>query len=169
MPMLIVFAGLPGSGKSTLARLLATELSAVHIRIDSIEQAIRDGIGDRFVGPEGYLAAYAVVGDNLALGHTVIADSVNPIALTRDAWRAVGEQAGASVKEVEIVCSDPQEHRHRVETRTVDVPNLSLPTWEEIVASDYQPWTRDRIIVDTAGHSVRDSLHILLKALEESR
>ncbi|HEY6734138.1 MAG TPA: AAA family ATPase, partial [Roseiarcus sp.] len=40
--MLIVFAGLPGTGKSSVARELAGKLDAVWLRIDSIEQAIRD-------------------------------------------------------------------------------------------------------------------------------
>jgi hypothetical protein len=40
--MLIVFAGLPASGKSSIARVLAQELGAVWLRIDSIEQAIRE-------------------------------------------------------------------------------------------------------------------------------
>lgn len=40
--MLIIFSGLPGSGKSTIARALAQRLGAVYLRIDTIEQAIRD-------------------------------------------------------------------------------------------------------------------------------
>jgi len=40
--MLIVFAGLPGTGKSSVARELAGKLDAVWLRIDSIEQAIRE-------------------------------------------------------------------------------------------------------------------------------
>ena len=42
MSRLIVFSGLPGSGKSTIARGLATKIGAVWLRIDSLEQAIRD-------------------------------------------------------------------------------------------------------------------------------
>ena len=46
--MLIVFGGLPGTGKTTVARELARQLGAVHLRIDSIEQAyeiiVREGI-----------------------------------------------------------------------------------------------------------------------------
>jgi predicted kinase len=48
--MLIVFAGLPASGKSSIARALAQDLGAVWLRIDSIEQAIRESgavLGER--------------------------------------------------------------------------------------------------------------------------
>ena len=44
--MLYIFAGLPGTGKSTLATHLAAERKAVLLRIDSIEQAARDGGDD---------------------------------------------------------------------------------------------------------------------------
>lgn len=40
--VLIAFAGLPGSGKSTLALELASSMDSVYLRIDSIEQAIRN-------------------------------------------------------------------------------------------------------------------------------
>lgn len=39
---LIIFGGLPGVGKTTIARELARQLAATHVRVDSIEQAIRD-------------------------------------------------------------------------------------------------------------------------------
>ena len=40
-PMLIILGGLPSVGKTTLGWALARKISAVHIRIDTIEQAIR--------------------------------------------------------------------------------------------------------------------------------
>ena len=42
MPILIIFGGLPGTGKTTIAQQLARELAGVYLRIDSMEQAIRD-------------------------------------------------------------------------------------------------------------------------------
>tara|TARA_B100000809_G_scaffold216598_1_gene222352 strand:+ start:64 stop:210 length:147 start_codon:yes stop_codon:yes gene_type:complete len=41
--MLLIFGGLPGCGKSTLGSHLAPELRAMHLRIDTIEQAMLRG------------------------------------------------------------------------------------------------------------------------------
>src|ERR1700722_17492963 len=122
---LIVFAGLPGTGKSSIARALAKELRAVWLRIDSIEQAILESaLAPESVDDAGYRAAYAVAEDNLRLGRDVVGDSVNGWMLTRNAWRDVGLRAGAQVGEVEILCTDRNEHRRRVETRASEVPGL---------------------------------------------
>ena len=58
-PALFIFSGLPGSGKSTLARALAREMGAVYIRVDTIEQALRDLCGVE-VGGEGYDLGYRI-------------------------------------------------------------------------------------------------------------
>ncbi len=167
--MLIVLAGLPGVGKTTLARELAQLLEAVHIRIDSIEIAIRaSGITVVSVDDAGYRVGCAVAEDNLRLGRTVIADSVNPLPLTRDAWLEVGQRAQVRTVEVEIECSDYQEHRRRVEGRLGEIPGLHGPTWPEVMARDYRPWERTRIVIDTAGRTVAQSLATLRDALPRS-
>ncbi len=68
-------------------------------------------------GAAGYLTAYSIAADNLAIGHTVIADSVNPLKITRDTYRSVAISAKVPLTEVEIICSDVVEHRRRVESR----------------------------------------------------
>ncbi|MBN2751121.1 MAG: AAA family ATPase [Rhodospirillaceae bacterium] len=152
---LIVFGGLPGTGKSTLARCLAQDLGGIWLRIDSIEQAIRQsGVVPGPLDAAGYLVAHAVAEDNLRLGRSVIADSVNPWMQTRDTWREVGLRAGVRVVEIEVVCSDTQEHRRRVETRAADVPGLILPDWQAVLDRDYRAWERPRRVIDTAGRSV---------------
>jgi predicted kinase len=153
--MLIIFSGLSGTGKTTIARELARELAAVYIRIDSIEQAMR---GVEMVPTAGYEVAYAVAADNLKLGRTVVADSVNPLAVTRDAWREVATRDGGRVVEVEVVCSDAGEHQRRVESRTTDVPGLLLPNWADVMARDYHPWDRERLVIDTAHRTVAESV-----------
>jgi len=150
--MLIVFAGLPATGKSTLARAIAGARKAVYLRIDTIEQALREsGRLKDDIEDAGYRVGYALAEANLRLGRTVVADSVNPIRITRDAWHDVGRRADVPVIDVEVICSNAAEHRRRVETREVDVEGLKLPTWEEVVARDYEPWDRERIVIDTAG------------------
>ncbi len=153
--VLIVFGGLPGTGKSTLAALLARERAATWLRIDSIEQALRaSGTLRAEVGPAGYLVAYALAETNLRLGQAVVADCVNPLEVTRHSWRQVAAAAAVPIIEVEVICSDPVEHRRRVETRVVDVPGLVAPDWEAVLRRRYEPWAAPPIVLDTAGRDV---------------
>jgi predicted kinase len=168
--MLIIFGGLPGTGKTAIAQQLARELGAVYLRIDSMEQAIRDcGVVSKSLDDAGYRVGYAVAEDNLRLGKTVVADSVNPLRLTRDAWISVADRARAKTIEIEVTCSDPAQHRNRVETRSPDIKGLKLPTWPEVVSREYEPWERDHIIVDTTSESVAANVNELLKAIQRQR
>jgi len=70
LPVLVVLGGLPGVGKSSIAHALLSQWPAVYLRIDTIEQALRDSNvlvgGD--VGAAGYLVAYALACTQLAQG-----------------------------------------------------------------------------------------------------
>ena len=161
--MLIVFSGLPGSGKTAIARELARTIGAVHLRIDSIEQALHRA-GCRVEG-EGYEIAYAVAEDNLRAGRTVIADCVNPDPQTRSEWHSVADRTSVRAVDVEIVCSDQDEHRRRIESRVPDIPGHRLPTWTEVVERDYCPWEGDRLVIDTAQFDVQQSIRAILAAV----
>ena len=66
---LVVFAGLPGSGKSTLARLLARNICATYLRIDSLEQAIRHALPATVdIEAAGYSSAYAIAREKSPVG-----------------------------------------------------------------------------------------------------
>ena len=120
-------------------------------------------------GRRGYLIAYALAKSNLRMGRTVVADSVNPLAVTRDAWRRVAATTSSKIIEIEVVCSDITEHRRRVETRSVDVPGLALPGWQDVVERDYEPWDRPRIVLDTAGCTIEEALKELRTRINNIR
>lgn len=168
LPTLYMFSGLPGTGKTTLAQRLAQLLNAVYLRIDTIEQTLKDsGMSD--VHEEGYLLGYALASDNLRLGMSVVSDSCNPIELTRHAWEQVAIDAQANFVNIEIVCSDARKHRSRIETRKSTVPGLLLPTWSEVMNREYHEWTVKRIIVDTAIRSEQECIDYLLFLTHEVR
>ena len=156
-PVLVVVGGLPAVGKTTIAAALARQVGAAFLRVDSIEQAILRATSlVQPLGPVGYVVGYALAGDQLRNGLSVVADSVNPLDLTREAWRETGLSQGASVVEVEVICSDPVEHRRRAERRTVDITDLRLPTWQEIIEREYHAWDRTHLVLDTTVTSVQD-------------
>jgi predicted kinase len=164
---LFVFSGLPGSGKSTLARVLAREARAVYLRIDTIEQGLRD-LCTLDVQGEGYRLAYRVASDNLRLRLSVVADSCNPIELTRKEWEQVALEARVPHVNIEVVCSDPQEHRARVESRAPGTPGLAVPTWAQVLRREYHQWAGQRLVIDTAHQTPRDSFQEILRHLFEA-
>jgi predicted kinase len=161
---LYIFAGLPGSGKTTLSQGLASRLGAAHLRIDTIEQVLRDLCSLEVQG-EGYRLAYRVAGDILRNGVSVAADSCNPIELTRREWEQVAREAGAPYVNIEVICSDSVEHRQRVEHRVPTVPGLRLPTWQEVMGREYHEWTVNRVVLDTAGRRTEECIDALLAEL----
>src|SRR5262249_2476317 len=145
---------------------LAREIDAVYVRIDSIEQALRDsGLITGSWEDFGYRIGYAVASDNLRIGRSVVADSVNPLFVTRSAWSGVASQVGAVAINVEVKCSDATEHRRRVETRAAEVVGLKLPNWEEVTGREYDTWADEHIVIDTAGRSAESCLKELRMAL----
>ena len=96
----------------------------------------------------------------------MIADCVNPWPLTREAWRAVAARAQVASLDVEVICSDPVEHRRRVEARVADIAGHRVPTWQDVRERDYYPWDdQSRLIVDTAVTSVPDAVLRIRQAL----
>jgi predicted kinase len=168
-PVLVVLAGLPGVGKSSITRALVARTGAIYLRIDSIEHALAQS-SRRIDPPEdaGYAVAYAIAADNLRAGAMVVADSVNPLNLTRDAWVRVGRNRDARVVEVEVICSDEAEHRRRVASREADLPGLTLPDWDAVNARAYEAWPRKRLVLDTAELSIAEAVERILAQLERN-
>ena len=157
---LTVVGGLPAVGKTAVCRELLRLQSISQspgrfptwLRIDSIEQALRDS-GEMLPGMPagaGYYAAAAVARDVLASGGDVLVECVNPLPITRRLWEETASAVDARFLTVELICSDVAEHRRRARQRAGDIEGLEPPTWQEITHRDYAPWPEADLHLDTA-------------------
>ncbi|KRE26143.1 ATP-binding protein [Agromyces sp. Soil535] len=142
---LIVMAGLPGAGKSTIAEIVGARLGATVVSVDPIESAIlRAGIdNDQPTGLAAYLVAEEIAEKELESGRTVIVDAVNAAEAARLQWRDLAARADVRLRVIEVVCSDEDVHRARLEKHKRGLPHLEEITWRAVEQSleGYAPWT----------------------------
>lgn len=164
--MLIVFSGLPGTGKTTIAKGLVDTIGALYLRIDTIEQAIRNsGALAQDVGLSGYMVANELALSNLDLGRTVIVDCVNPVIESRLAWSEIASRAGVRLMNIEVICSDKNKYQRRVETRLGDISGLTLPTWQSVLDHEYEACAEAPFTIDMALMSPVQAVSMLAKRL----
>lgn len=153
-PLLVIFSGLPGVGKSSIAQVLSSRMGAVYLRADTIENAIVEGGITQPIEGAGYVVGYRVATENLLLGNSVVADSVNPWELTRQAWRDSATGASAPFVDIEIICSDTAEHRRRIEDRGGSV------TWDDVLGRDYHDHQSTSVLrLDSAILSAEEAVN----------
>ena len=132
---------------------MADRVDATWLRIDAIEAAMwRAGIErGPGTGLGAYAVAHAVAAAQLSLGRSVVVDAVNPVEPARAGWRDLAAEAAVPVRLIEVTCSDRAEHERRVRVRQPMADQPHLPTWDEVGTWLYEPWTGERLTVDTAG------------------
>ena len=92
----------------------------------------------------------------------MVVDAVNPVEAAREGWRGLARSTEASLRVVEVVCMDADEHRRRVEQRSSDLGGLAAPTWADVQAREYDPWTEPRLTVDTSSEPAAASVERVL-------
>lgn len=147
-------AGLPGVGKSAIAEGLVRALDGVLFSVDPVEAALLRAGVDRSE-PTG-LAAYVVVEDlariQLRLGRPVVVDAVNAVEPARAQWRELAAEQRVPMTFVEVVCSDPAEHRRRLAGRDRGLVGFPEPTWEDVGRrrGEFEEWSHDdRVLIDS--------------------
>ncbi|MEM1076976.1 MAG: AAA family ATPase [Pseudomonadota bacterium] len=155
MAWLVGLSGVPGVGKSTIARAFAGETGALWLRVDHVEQAMREShIQTDDLADGGYAALQAVAAAALEHGFDVLAHSLNPIQLTQVAWRAATAEKNGRHLDVELSFSDKAAHRQRVEIRASDVPGRALSDWPAVLDRRYEPFTSADLQLDTGALTV---------------
>ncbi len=149
--MLVAMAGLPGSGKSTITEVVGARLGFAVLSVDLIESAILSaGIdSDQPTGLAAYLVAEAIADAALANGQSIIIDAVNAVDPAREQWVELAEKHGQPLRFVEVVCSDTEVHRERLEARNRNLAHLPDPTWHAVEQSldEYVDWTGRTAVV----------------------
>jgi predicted kinase len=142
--MLVAMAGLPGTGKSTIGQVVASRLGIPVISIDPIETAIlQAGIdSDQPTGLAAYLVAETLAERVLVTGSGAMVDAVNAVAPAREQWVNLATRVSEPIKFIEVICSDPELHRSRIEGWRKSMPHIQL-TWNAVEQSfeDYAEWT----------------------------
>lgn len=168
-----MLTGLPGTGKSTIAGFAARRLRAALLTVDSIEASLwRAGISRH--EPTG-LAAYAIAQTTaesaLRAGSSVVADAVNAASDAREEWRRAAERTRSALRVVEVVCSDLDEHRRRIESRRADSAYPDAGAWHQIRSCRFEPWTlpQPRLVLDTARMTELECERALLRFLPAAR
>lgn len=156
--------------KVLLQKCYQKKISAVYLRVDTVEQAIRSvSEQNQKIGPEGYFVLYELTRENLQLGSTVVTDSVNDIILVRNTFRDIAISLNVPFLEIEIICSDKEQHRYRVENRKSDIPGLTPPDWVQVQHRDYEPWDREHLQLDTAMLSATACVDKILAITEPDK
>lgn len=150
---LIAMSGLPGSGKSTVAEGVARQIQAPIFSVDPAEAAMwTSGFSKADTGLAAYKVVQALAAENLKLGLSVIIDAVNPVEAARNMWRELAEEHDVPLTFIEVVCSNEQIHRTRIEARVRGIPGMSEVSWDHVLARmrEFEPWTDDRLVLDSS-------------------
>lgn len=141
--LVVSISGVQGTGKTTLARALAVRLEAAFVPRDPLMAVlVQGGLPSaglpepriEGVGPLGYQLQTAMMREQLTVGRSVVLECVAPVWLRDRWWRAAALDLGASFSTVECVCSDPREHRRRVDSRRAASAEEAhpSPSWQQV-------------------------------------
>ena len=80
----------------------------------------------------------------------------------------VADEVTKKIVNIEIVCSNMEDHKERVEKRKNEILGLKLPNWFEVINRKYEEWEDDRIVIETSKSSIEDCYSMLLEKVKEN-
>ena len=148
-PLLVVTAGLPATGKSTIAEVVGNRLGLPVLSVDPIEAAILSAGIDSAqpTGLAAYLVAETMAEGVLAGGRGVVIDAVNAVGPAREQWVKLAARQNATLRFIEVTCSDPEVHRERLAARAGRHAKPDTAYAVEQSLDEWEPWTGESAAV----------------------
>ena len=80
-------------------------------------------------------------------------DRTNENEMGRDIWRTVAVESRVPLKAIEVICSDTDLHKTRLERRRRGLRACPEPSWRDVLrrASEVEAWTTPRLVLASAG------------------
>lgn len=102
-------------------------------------------------GLAAYLVVEALAAEQISLGHDVVVDVVNAVEEARAQWRDLARWLNTELRFIEVRCSDPGEHRGRLERRSRGIAGFREPTWADVQRrrEEFAPWADDKLTLDS--------------------
>jgi predicted kinase len=148
-PLLVVTAGLPATGKSTIAEVIGNRLALPVLSVDPIEAAILSAGIDSAqpTGLAAYLVAETMAEGVLTGGRGVVIDAVNAVEPAREQWVKLAARQNATLRFIEVICSDPEVHRERLAARAGRHSVIDTSYAVEQSLEEWEPWTGESAAV----------------------
>lgn len=147
----MAFTGLPGTGKSALAEAVASALACPAFSVDPLEAVLlRAGITrEQRSDYAAYDLAAFCAQEQVRRGLPAVVDAVNALPRLQRWWGDIAECHGAAFRLIYTVCSDPELHRSRLETRHRNLDGFPYePAWADVRRRNYSPPTLPHLEVD---------------------
>lgn len=65
-------------------------------------------------------------------------------------WSEIASKTGFRLANIQVICSDQNEHRRRIEMRLGDIPRLTPLTWQAVLDHEYKACAEAPFCIDTA-------------------
>jgi len=154
MNTLVIFSGLPGTGKSTLANKLARELRWTLLSIDDVIGEVPEKADTSFWDSRVTILL-DLVETQLKLGIDVIADSVF-MNMDRHHAQELAHKYNTRFLPVYVYVSDEKVWQDRVTTRSNELNNPDVATWENVQhqREGFREWKPGTALFIDSLHSI---------------
>lgn len=162
MNTLVIFSGLPGTGKSTLTNKLARELRWPLLSIDDVVVDVPKNPDNKFWDRQ-ITALLNLVETQLELGLDVIVDSVF-MNMDRHHAQELARKYQTRFLPVHVFVSDEKIWEERVTTRSNELKNTGVATWESIQhqREHFREWEPNTALFIDSLHPIDENFQRVL-------